>query len=161
MPNVRRGERSGRGLAFAIAVARFNEYVTGRLLDGALQGLREHNVADAKIDVAWVPGSLELPLTAKRLAQTGRYAAVICLGAVIRGDTDHYEHVSTQSIAGAVQAGLETGVPVIVGILTTDTVEQALERTGGKEGNKGYDAAVAALEMAGLLKALKRGQTGF
>ncbi len=139
---------------FAIVAARFNQAVVERLVGGATDGLRRHGVADDAIDVAWVPGSFEAPLVAQRLAGSRRYAAVICLGAVIRGDTDHYEHVAAGAAHGVAQAALATGVPVIFGILTCDTMEQALDRAGGKAGNKGYDAAVTAVEMANLLRQL-------
>jgi 6,7-dimethyl-8-ribityllumazine synthase len=145
------GDLNGAGLKMAIVVARFNGIVTGYLLDGAKDALRRHGVADDDVDVAWVPGSFEIPLVAKRLAETGRYAAVICLGAVIRGETDHYDHVAGSVTSGVARVGLDTGVPTIFGVLTTDTVEQALNRSGLKAGNNGEHAAVAAIEMATLL----------
>jgi 6,7-dimethyl-8-ribityllumazine synthase len=150
------GDLVGRGLRFAIVVARFNEIVTRPLLEGARDGLRRHGVSLDDVDVAWVPGSLEVPVVAKRLAKTGRYGAVICLGAVIRGETDHYDHVAAGVASGVARVGLDTGVPTIFGILTTDTVEQALNRAGLKSGNKGFEAAVAAIEMANLLAILDR-----
>ncbi len=146
------GSLDGRGLRVAVVVSRFNEAITRLLLDGALDTLRRHGVED--VDVAWVPGAFEVPLAALRLAQSGRYHAVVCLGAVIRGATPHFDYVASQSASGVAQVSLRTGVPVIYGILTTDTVEQALERAGTKAGNRGRDAALAALEMANLLKAL-------
>jgi len=152
------GDLNGAGLKMAIVVARFNGIVTGYLLDGAKDALRRHGVADDDVDVAWVPGSFEIPLVAKRLAETGRYAAVICLGAVIRGETDHYDHVAGSVTSGIARAGLDTGVPTIFGVLTTDTVEQALNRSGLKAGNNGYDAAVAAIEMATLLTKVDKGK---
>ena len=146
------GELVGHGLRFAIVVARFNELVTRRLLEGARHGLARHGVAAEDVDVAWVPGSFEIPLVARKMAETGRYAAVICLGCVIRGETGHYDHVAGQAAGGVLQAGMGTGVPVIFGVLTTETVEQALNRAGLKAGNKGIDAAMAAIEMVNLLR---------
>jgi 6,7-dimethyl-8-ribityllumazine synthase len=158
MPRVLTGEVYGRGSRFGIVVARFNELVTRPLLDGALDGLRRHGVDDDSIDVAWVPGAFEIPLVAKRLAESGEYGAVICLGAVIRGETDHYDHVAGAVTSGVARVGLDTGVPTIFGILTTDTVEQALNRAGLKSGNNGYAAAVAAIETASLLTQVGRHQ---
>lgn len=135
---------------YAIIAAKFNVEIVDKLLAGAVATLREQSVPDAAVEVLWVPGAFELPLTAKSLAATGDYAAVICLGAVIRGDTDHYDYVCQVAAHGILQAGMETGVPVIFGVLTCDTEEQALERTGGAHGNKGADAAIAAIEMAKL-----------
>ena len=151
MARTLEGELSGDGLKIAIVVARFNELVTGALLRGAEEALRRHGVADDDVTVAQVPGSFEIPLVAKKLAETGKYDAVVCLGAVIRGETDHYDHVAGAVTSGVSRAGLDTGVPTIFGILTTDTVEQALNRSGLKAGNNGYEAAVAAIEMATLL----------
>jgi len=148
------GGLTGTGLRFGIVVSRFNEFVTSRLLAGATDVLRRHGVAEADIDVAWVPGSFEIPLVAQRMAATGRYDAVICLGAVIRGATPHFDYVAGAAATGVAQVGLQTGVPVIFGILTTDTVEQAIERAGTKAGNKGAEAATAAIEMANLLREL-------
>lgn len=136
---------------FVLVAARFNDLVVERLVAGALDGLRRHGVADEAIDVVRVPGSFEIPLVAQRLAASGGYVAVICLGAVIRGETTHYDHVAGQAAAGVAQAGLSTGVPVIFGVLTCENMEQALDRAGGKAGNKGFDAALAALEMVNLL----------
>ena len=137
-------------------VSRFNELVTRPLLGGAQDGLARHGVEPEGVDVAWVPGSLEIPLTARKLAESGRYQAVICLGAVIRGETPHFDHVANQASSGIARVALDTGVPVIFGVITADTLEQALERAGGKMGNKGYDAAVAAIEMANLMRGLQR-----
>jgi 6,7-dimethyl-8-ribityllumazine synthase len=142
---------SGR---FAIVVARFNSLVTEALLAGCRDAFARHGVADDRLDIVRVPGSFEIPLVARKLAETNRYAAVICLGCVIRGDTDHYDHVAGQAAAGVLQAGLNAGVPVIFGILTTNSVEQALDRAGLKAGNKGSDAALAAIEMVNLLAKL-------
>jgi 6,7-dimethyl-8-ribityllumazine synthase len=151
-----RGEASAPGQRVAVAVARFNELVTRRLLDGALEGLRAHGVADDEVDVVWVPGAFELPVAARRLASSRTYDAVICLGAVIRGETPHFDHVAGQAAAGIREAAVATGVPVIFGVLTTETLEQALARAGGDHGNKGWDAAAAALEMASLLEQLPK-----
>ena len=150
------GRLDGTGLRLAVVASRFNETITRQLLEGALSGLRRHGVDEAGITVAWVPGAFELPLAAKRLASTGEFDAVVCLGAVIRGATAHFEHVAGQAAAGATRAALDTGVPVIFGVLTTDTIEQAIERSGTKAGNKGFDAAVAAIEMADLLRQLPK-----
>lgn len=149
------GGLTGTGLRFGIVVSRFNEFITTRLLAGAMDALRRHGVAEADIDVAWVPGSFEIPLVAQRMAITGRYNAVICLGAVIRGATAHFDYVATGAATGVARAALDTGVPVIFGILTTDTIEQAVERAGTKTGNKGAEAAMAAIEMANLLRELQ------
>jgi 6,7-dimethyl-8-ribityllumazine synthase len=142
-------------LSIAIVVARFNELVTRPLLSGAQDGLARHGVEPEDVDVAWVPGSFEIPVTARMLAESGRYQAVICLGAVIRGETPHFDHVANQASSGIGRVALDTGLPVIFGIITADTLEQALERAGGKMGNKGYDAAVAAIEMANLMRGLR------
>jgi len=139
---------------YAIAIARFNEDVTAKLLTGALGVFQEAGIAEQLIDIVHVPGSFELPLTAKQLASSAKYAAIVCLGAVIKGDTDHYEHVCRAATDGILRAGMDTGVPVIFGVLTCKTEESALERAGGKEGNKGADAARAAIEMAKLLAKL-------
>ncbi|MFO0907728.1 MAG: 6,7-dimethyl-8-ribityllumazine synthase [Isosphaeraceae bacterium] len=136
---------------FAIVVARFNGLITESLLSGCTDTLARHGVTPERVDVAWVPGSFEIPLVARRLAQTNRYAAVICLGCVIRGETGHYDHVAGQASSGVMQAGLALDLPVIFGVLTTDTVDQALNRAGIKSGNKGVDAALAAIEMVNLL----------
>jgi 6,7-dimethyl-8-ribityllumazine synthase len=141
---------------FAIVAARFNAMVTEALLAGCRDAMTRHGVPEERVDVAWVPGSFEIPIVARKLAETGRYAAVICLGCVIRGETSHYDHVAGQAAAGVMQAGLSTGVPVIFGILTTETVEQALNRAGLKSGNKGADAAMAAIEMVNLLARIGR-----
>lgn len=148
------GELDGSGLSFAVVVSRFNELVTRQLLDGALSALRRHGVDGDEVTVAWVPGAVEIPLVAGKLAASGEYDAVITLGAVVRGETGHYDHVSSMVAAGVSRAALDTGVPVIFGVLTTDTMEQALDRSGGKVGNNGAAAAVTAVEMARLLAAL-------
>ncbi|HZQ97805.1 MAG TPA: 6,7-dimethyl-8-ribityllumazine synthase [Chloroflexota bacterium] len=149
------GTVDGAGMRVGIVVARFNELITRNLLDGARDALRRGGVADDDVTVAWVPGSFEIPLVAKTMACSGRYDAVVCLGAVIRGATAHFDHVAGQAASGVARAGLDTGVPVIFGILTTDTIDQALERVGAKGTNRGADAAFAALEMASLLRQLK------
>src|SRR5436305_8082518 len=141
---------------FAVVAARFNSAIVDALLAGAIDGLKRHGVADDAIDVARVPGSFEIPLVAQRMAATKRYAAVICLGAVIKGDTDHYDHVAAAAATGVAQAALATSVPVIFGILTCDTLEQAINRAGGKAGNKGFEAAVTAIEMVNLLSRLPK-----
>lgn len=153
------GDLIGRGRRFALVIARFNETIGRRLLDGALDGLRRHGVADEDVAVAWVPGAFEIPLVAQRLATTGRYDAVICLGAVIRGATPHFDYVASNVAAGVAAVGRETGVPVIFGVLTTDTIEQAVERSGTKAGNNGFGAAVAAIEMANVLVAIAGGKS--
>lgn len=153
---VLEGTMVGTGLRVGIVVARFNQFITERLLDGALDGLRRHGVDLQQVDVAWVPGCFELPLAAKQMAKSGRYDAVCCLGAVIRGATPHFDYVAGQAASGVAQVALDTQLPVIFGVLTTDTVEQAVERAGTKAGNKGFDAAVCAIEMAQLLKTITR-----
>ena len=145
---------SGR---FAIVASRFNAMVTEALVSGCRDAMARHGVPEDRVDVAWVPGSFEIPLVARRLAAGGHHAAVICLGAVIRGDTGHYDVVVNNSAAGVAQAALSTGVPLILGILTCDTLEQALDRAGAKAGNKGFEAAVAAIEMGNLLRQLPPG----
>ncbi len=153
------GELSGAGLRVGIVAAKFNDLVTRPLYEGARAGLRRLGVRDDDVDVAWVPGSMEIPLIAQRMAASGTYAAVICLGAVIRGSTPHFDYVAANTASGISRVALETGVPVIFGVLTTDTIEQALERSGSKMGNKGYDAAFAAVEMANLVRSLTPGSS--
>lgn len=148
------GSLAGAGVRVAIVASRFNELITRRLLDGALEMLSRCGVADDDVTVAWVPGAVEIPLVAARLASSGRHQAVITLGAVIRGATGHYEHVCSMVASGVSRASLDSGVPVVFGVLTTDTVEQALERAGSKAGNKGAEAAQTAIEMAGLMQRL-------
>jgi 6,7-dimethyl-8-ribityllumazine synthase len=150
------GDYSAPDGRFAIVASRFNAMVTEALLSGCRDAMARHGVPEDRVDVAWVPGSFEIPLVARKLAEGGRYAAVICLGCVIRGETSHYDHVAGQAAAGVMQAALATGVPVIFGILTTETVEQALNRAGLKSGNKGADAALAAIEMVNLLARIER-----
>jgi 6,7-dimethyl-8-ribityllumazine synthase len=141
---------------FALVAARFNHVVVDQLVAGALNALRRQGIAEEAIDLVRVPGSFEIPVVARRLAESGGYAAVICLGAVIRGDTDHYDHVAAAAATGVAQAALATGVPVIFGILTCDTLEQAINRAGAKSGNKGFEAALAAIEMVNLLRQLPK-----
>jgi 6,7-dimethyl-8-ribityllumazine synthase len=153
---VHEGSLEARGRRFAVVVSRFNEVVTGPLLEGAMAALRRHGVADEDVEVAWAPGAFELPLVARRLAETDRFDAVVCLGAVIRGETAHFDHVAGQCAAGIQRVALDTGVPCIFGVLTTDSMAQALDRAGGKHGNKGWESATAAIEMAGLLESLPK-----
>jgi 6,7-dimethyl-8-ribityllumazine synthase len=155
MPKVIQGDLSGKGLKVGIVAARFNDFITSRLVDGALDGLQRHGVAEADIDLVKVPGSYEIPLAAKMLAQSKKkFNAIICLGAVIRGATPHFEYVSAEVSKGVASVSMETGLPVIFGVLTTDTIEQAIERAGTKSGNKGWDAALSAIEMANVMKQL-------
>ncbi len=150
--NIYEGKMNGRGLKIAIVVARFNEFITSKLLGGALDVLKRHEVSDEDISVAWVPGSFEIPLVAKKFAETKKFDAVICLGAVIRGATTHYDYVCNEVSKGVAQVGLQSGVPTIFGVVTTENIQQAIERAGTKAGNKGSDAAMSAIEMANLLK---------
>lgn len=151
---VHQGRLEGGGVRVAIACSRFNGLVTERLLAGALDALKRCGVPPSSLEVAWAPGAFELPLVASRLAHSGHFDAVICLGAVIRGETDHYQHVASQCVAGIQRVQLDSGIPVLLGVLTTDTTDQALERAGAKQGNKGAEAAQAALEMVSLLRQL-------
>ena len=146
------GTLVGEGLKFGVVVSRFNEIITSRLLSGAKDCLVRHGVAENDIDVAWTPGCMEIPLIAKKLAQSGRYDAIICLGCVIRGGTPHFEYVSSEVNRGISRVSLDVGLPVIQGIITADTLEQAIERAGAKEGNRGFAAASSAIEMARLMK---------
>ncbi|MFA5843675.1 MAG: 6,7-dimethyl-8-ribityllumazine synthase [Coriobacteriia bacterium] len=148
------GNLIGTGVRAGIVVGRFNELLSTRLLGGAMDALGRHGVAESDIDVAWVPGAFEIPLVAKRFAATGRYDAVIALGVVIRGGTPHFEYVASEVAKGVAHVSLESGVPVVFGVVTADTIEQAVERAGTKQGNKGWDAALAAIEMANLLKGM-------
>ena len=142
----------GKGLKFGLAISRFNEFITRKLLEGAQDALLRHGVNEEDIEVAWVPGTFEIPLIARKLAQTKKYDAVICLGAVIRGGTPHFEYISAEVTRGVGKVGLDTGLPVIYGVITADSLEQAIERAGTKEGNRGFQAAVTAIEMANLVK---------
>jgi len=150
MANYVEGKLTGEGRKFGIVVSRFNEFISKKLLEGALDCLVRHNAADGDIDVVWVPGSFEIPLAALKMAEGKKYHAIICLGAVIRGDTPHFNFIASEVTKGVAMAGLQTGMPVIYGVLTPDTLEQAIERAGTKSGNKGAQAAMAALEMADL-----------
>ena len=153
--NILEGKLVGsEGLHIAIVASRFNEFIVSKLLSGAEDGLVRHGVPTENIDVAWVPGAFEIPVAALHLAQSGKYDAVICLGAVIRGSTSHYDYVCAEVSKGVAQASLQTGKPVLFGVLTTDTIEQAIERAGTKAGNKGYDCALSAIEMVNLFRQL-------
>lgn len=154
MPQTVRVALDAAGVRVAIVASRFNDFITTRLIDAALAELARHGGDPDKVTLAWVPGAFELPLVAQWLAKSGKYDTVLCLGCVIRGQTPHFDHVAGNAARGIGQASLETGVPVIFGVLTTDTVEQAIDRAGGKHGNKGADAALAGIEMARLLKAI-------
>jgi len=155
MSKVYEGMLQGKCLKLAIVIARFNEFITGKLLDGAQDAMKRHGVNEADIDIAWAPGSFEIPLVAKKLAETKKYDAIICLGAVIRGATPHFEYVANEVSKGIAKVGLDAGIPVAYGIITADNLEQAIERAGTKAGNRGFDAAVNAIEMANLLKGIK------
>jgi 6,7-dimethyl-8-ribityllumazine synthase len=154
MANVYQGQLVAGKHRFGVVVSRFNEFITGKLLGGCLDTLERHGVDPAAIDVAWTPGSFESPIIAKQMAESGRYAAVICLGAVIRGSTPHFDYISAEVAKGVAQVGMATGVPTIFGVITADTLEQAIERAGTKSGNKGSDAAASAIEMANLMDQL-------
>lgn len=154
-PKIVEGHLTGGGHRFALVVSRFNGFITERLLEGALDALARHGVEGGQVEVVRVPGAWELPVTARRLAEGGRFAAIVCLGAVIRGETPHFEYVAGEAARGVGAVARETGVPVVFGLLTTDTLEQAIERAGTKGGNRGFDAALVALEMANLFDQLK------
>lgn len=152
--NTLEGTLVSRDIKVGIVASRFNEFITAKLLSGALDGLTRHEVKDEDIDVAWVPGAFEIPLVAQKMAESSEYDAVICLGAVIRGATSHYDLVCNEVAKGVAQVGLKTGKPVLFGVVTTDTIEQAIERAGTKAGNKGFDCATSAIEMVNLLRAI-------
>ena len=152
--NVFEGNIVAKNVKIGIVAARFNEFITSKLLGGAIDGLKRHEVEEDQIDVAWVPGAFEIPLIAQKMAQSGKYDAVICLGAVIRGATTHYDYVCAEVSKGIAQVSLQTGVPVMFGVLTTDNIEQAIERAGSKAGNKGFDCATGAIEMINLLRGI-------
>ena len=152
MATVYEGQLIGQGLQFGIVVARFNEFINSKLLAGATDALQRHGVDVEDIDIAWVTGAYEIPLIAQKMAASKKYDAVICLGTVIRGSTPHFDYVCAEVSKGVAQIGLHTGIPVMFGVLTTETIEQAIERAGTKAGNKGFDAAVGAIEMANLLR---------
>ena len=150
------GTLVGDGLKFAVVISRFNEFITNKLLSGAEDALKRHGVKDNAVDVAWTPGSFEIPLVARKMAGAGKYDAVICLGAVIRGGTPHFDYIASEVTKGIAQAGLESGVPIIYGVITADTLEQAIERAGTKMGNAGFAAAETAIEMANLMKSIAK-----
>jgi 6,7-dimethyl-8-ribityllumazine synthase len=154
MPNIIEGQLIAAGLRFGVVVSRFNTFITGRLLEGALDALSRHGADRDEVDVVWVPGTFEVPIVAQRLAGSGRYHAVICLGCLIRGGTPHFDYLAAEVTKGVAQVGLASGVPTIFGVLTTDTIEQAVERAGTKAGNKGFDAGVTAIEMADVMRKL-------
>ena len=149
--NVYEGKLVSKGIKVGIVVARFNEFIGSKLLGGAIDGLKRHDVKEEDIDVAWVPGAFEIPLIAAKMAKLGKYDAVICLGAVIRGSTTHYDYVCSEVSKGVAQVSLQSEIPVIFGVLTTENIEQAIERAGTKAGNKGYDCALTAIEMVNLI----------
>ena len=153
--NIFEGKITADNIKIGIVAARFNEFIVSKLLSGALDCLKRHDVDDNNIDVAWVPGAFEIPLIAQKMAKSQKYDAVICLGVVIRGSTSHYDYVCNEVSKGAAQTALNTGVPVLFGVLTTENIEQAIERAGTKSGNKGFDCALSALEMVSLIKNLK------
>ncbi|ADL12938.1 6,7-dimethyl-8-ribityllumazine synthase [Acetohalobium arabaticum] len=156
MKQVFEGKLVGKGLKFGVVVGRFNEFISNKLLSGAMDALKRHDVAEEDVEVAWVPGGFEIPLIAKKMAKSGKYDAVICLGAVIRGDTPHFEYVCNEVSKGIGKVGLQEEIPVMFGVITTDTIEQAIERAGTKAGNKGWEAAVSALEMANLITEIEK-----
>lgn len=152
MNTIYEGHLVGSGLKIGIIVARFNEFITSKLLSGAKDALKRHGVEEGNIDIAWVPGAFEIPLTAKKMAETNKYDAIITLGTVIRGATSHYDYVCNEVAKGVANVGMQTGIPVIFGVLTTESIEQAIERAGTKAGNKGWESAVSAIEMANLFR---------
>jgi 6,7-dimethyl-8-ribityllumazine synthase len=155
MAHIYEGTLVSEGLKYGIVVARFNEFITSKLLTGSLDALKRHGVAEEEIHVAWVPGAFEIPFVAQKMAESGKYDAVITLGTVIRGSTSHYDYVCNEVAKGVAAIGLKTGVPTIFGVVTTENIEQAIERAGTKAGNKGWDAAISAIEMANLTKLIK------
>ena len=155
MPRVLEGQLSAEGFKFGIIVSRFNDFISSRLVEGAMDALLRHGATEEQVSVIRVPGAFEIPLTAKKLAESGRYDAVICLGAVIRGSTPHFDYVAAEVSKGIASVSLESRIPVTFGVLTTDNLEQAIERAGSKSGNKGYDGAMAAIEMVNLFKELE------
>jgi 6,7-dimethyl-8-ribityllumazine synthase len=155
MPKIFEGKISAEGFRFAIIVSRFNDFISSRLVEGAMDALNRHGAADEQVSLVKVPGAFEIPHTAKKLVESNRYDAIICLGAVIRGSTPHFEYVAAEVSKGIANVGIDSKIPVTFGVLTTDSLEQAIERAGSKAGNKGWDAAIAAMEMANLFKELK------
>ncbi len=158
MPRVLEGQLSAEGIRFGIIVSRFNDFISSRLVEGAMDALLRHGATEEQVSVIKVPGAFEIPLTAKKLAESGRYDAVICLGAVIRGSTPHFDYIAAEVSKGIASVALESRIPVTFGVLTTDNLEQAIERAGSKSGNKGYDVAMAAIEMVNLFKELESGK---
>jgi len=156
--NIYEGNITGKHFKFAVVVARFNSFITSKLLDGALDALKRNDTPEENISVVWVPGAFEIPVVAKKLASLKKYDAIICLGAVIRGATTHYDYVCNEVSKGIAQVGLQSGVPTIFGIVTTENIQQAIERAGTKSGNKGFDAAISAMEMANLMKTISKGE---
>jgi 6,7-dimethyl-8-ribityllumazine synthase len=154
MPKILQGKIVGKDKKFGIVISRFNEFISSKLLDGALDCFKRHEVKEENVEIAWVPGSFEIPLTALKMAESKKYDAVVCLGAVIRGATPHFEYIAAEVTKGIAQVNLQTGIPTIYGVITADSLEQAIERAGTKAGNKGWDAAMSAMEMADLLKIL-------
>lgn len=154
MGHIFEGNLIGKGLKIGLVVGRFNEFITGKLLSGALDALKRHGVEESDVDVAWVPGAFELPVIAQKMVSLKKYDAVICLGAVIRGSTPHFDYVAAEVSKGVAKVSLDSGVPVVFGVLTTDTIEQAIERAGSKAGNKGWEAAATAIEMSNLVRAI-------
>ena len=154
MPKTYEGQLTVKGLKIGIFASRINEFITRKMLDGALDALKRHGAEEGAIEIAWVPGSFEIPLIAQKMAASGKYDAVICIGAVIRGSTPHFDYIAAEVTKGIAHAGMATGVPVIYVVITTDTIEQAIERAGTKAGNKGFDAAESAIEMANLLRSM-------
>ena len=153
---VLEGKVVAEGIRVGIVASRFNEFITNKLVGGALDGLKRHNVDEAQVDVAWVPGAFEIPLIASKMAKSGKYDAVICVGAVIRGNTRHYDYVCNEVSKGIASVSLDSGIPVLFGILTTENIEQAIERAGTKAGNKGYDCALSAIEMVNLIREIEK-----
>ncbi|MDD6306385.1 MAG: 6,7-dimethyl-8-ribityllumazine synthase [Clostridiales bacterium] len=153
--NILEGKLVAEDIKIGIVVARFNDFITSRLLGGAIDGLKRHDVPEENVDVAWVPGAFEIPLIASKMAKSGKYDAVICLGAVIRGATSHYDYVCNEVSKGIASVSLETGVPVMFGVVTTDNIEQAIERAGSKAGNKGFECATGAIEMINLIRGME------
>lgn len=153
---VYEGKLVSNNKKYGIVTGRFNEFIGGKLLSGAIDALKRHGVSEDSIDISWVPGAFEIPLVAKKMAESKKYSAVICLGAVIKGSTPHFDYVSSEVSKGIAHVSLETGIPVIFGVLTTDTIEQAIERAGTKAGNKGFDAACTAIEMVNLIDELEK-----
>jgi 6,7-dimethyl-8-ribityllumazine synthase len=154
MGHIFEGNLIGKGLKIGLVVGRFNEFITGKLLSGALDALKRHGVEESDVDVAWVPGAFELPVIAQKMVSLKKYDAVICLGAVIRGSTPHFDYVAAEVSKGVAKVSLDSGVPVVFGVLTTDTIEQAIERAGSKAGNKGWEAAATAIEMSNLVRTI-------